>query len=193
MKKYLCVGGLVTSQNDGQLHHVTGKRLVELYGLRWDECYTAFGNDRVDVWLRDKPGLIVLRPDPTGRYELPAEARPMSDEDCFWRAIELAAPDDQLPLLVAADWFEDHGKDDFAYALRWAAVKGERPKNWSGHLTPNWWLWRWQQGQRVDRMMPLTSHCAYKSCKEAWLDLAARLAGLRDLLSLEEPSCTPTA
>ncbi len=49
----------------------------------------------------------------------------MTEEAGFWQAIE-SAPADPLPLLVFADWLEEHG-DDLASTLRACAEDGRRP------------------------------------------------------------------
>jgi uncharacterized protein (TIGR02996 family) len=60
------------------------------------------------------------------------------EEDAFWAAIA-AAPDDDLPLLVLADRFEEQG-DPRAACLRWIVSEHKRPaydrvdtKTW------DWW------------------------------------------------------
>jgi uncharacterized protein (TIGR02996 family) len=47
-------------------------------------------------------------------------------ERAFVEAI-LAAPDDAAPLLIFADWLDEHGRSDLAYACRWMGYRGYRP------------------------------------------------------------------
>ena len=51
----------------------------------------------------------------------------MTDEDALIRAI-IAAPDDNAPRLVYADWFDEHGDPQRAYLIR-AQIAGK----WLGH------------------------------------------------------------
>lgn len=64
-KKYILRPGYVTSINDGQLHWITAEKLMALYGVSKDECYTIDSIRGVDV-----TGLINLRADPLGNYSL---------------------------------------------------------------------------------------------------------------------------
>jgi uncharacterized protein (TIGR02996 family) len=61
----------------------------------------------------------------------------MTHDEAFLAAI-LEAPDDPTPRLVYADWCEENGKPDFAYALRWMLARGLAP----AHL-PQRKLWPW--------------------------------------------------
>jgi hypothetical protein len=74
-KKYLVIGGPITSQNDGDEHYVNAKRLVELYRVDPRECFMTeektFNNDILGV---DTSKLIVLRPDYRGNYNIPKES-----------------------------------------------------------------------------------------------------------------------
>jgi hypothetical protein len=66
-KKYILRPGYVTSINDGRLrlHWITAEKLMALYGVSKDECYTMDSIRGVDV-----TGLINLRADPLGNYSL---------------------------------------------------------------------------------------------------------------------------
>ena len=66
----------------------------------------------------------------------------VSTEEALWRGV-MAAPDDGLPKLVLADWFDEHGEPEMAQALRWMAENGKMPfcsdpteRYWGGFC---WW------------------------------------------------------
>ena len=67
MKKYYLVGGYVYS-GDGDRHYIEALRLPKLYGVPMSDCTIAPKNQQ-DWSMPD--GLIVLRPDSSGKYELP--------------------------------------------------------------------------------------------------------------------------
>lgn len=50
----------------------------------------------------------------------------MSQEQSMWATVK-ANPADGLPRLVLADWCDENGKPDLAYALRWSARRGRYP------------------------------------------------------------------
>lgn len=66
MKKYLVCPGHIKSKTDGQLHYVSSKALIALYGVNPDECV-------IDCNLNPKKSLdlIELRPRYNGNYTLP--------------------------------------------------------------------------------------------------------------------------
>lgn len=69
VKKYLCIGGYVYSKNDGDRHYISPYRLPDLYKVNRHEClYSEDGSDLLGVNTAD---YIILRPDPTGKYQLP--------------------------------------------------------------------------------------------------------------------------
>jgi len=68
-RKYLVVPGKVISKNDGEEHYVSGRELIGLYGVDASQC--IIGSREHVTGL--KAGYITLRPDPTGKYELPHE------------------------------------------------------------------------------------------------------------------------
>lgn len=72
-KKYLVIGGEVTSKNDRQRHYVSARRLVDLYRVRIGECILFDDQEQIPPYYNEL-GLVVLRPDYEGRYELPREA-----------------------------------------------------------------------------------------------------------------------
>lgn len=49
-KKYLVIPGKVTSQTDGDTHHIGAMRLIELYGVNPDECLIL--NDHYEDRMR---------------------------------------------------------------------------------------------------------------------------------------------
>lgn len=53
-------------------------------------------------------------------------------------AIE-ADPDDALPKLVMADFLDDHGEPDLAYAYRWCANEGKWPEFDRRRRDWDWW------------------------------------------------------
>ncbi len=66
---YALHSGYVRSKNDGELHFIAAKELVDLYGLRRKNYVLVPHN--APMW-RIPDGAIHLYPDPSGRYELPA-------------------------------------------------------------------------------------------------------------------------
>lgn len=71
-KRFLVVPGRVRSWTDGDDHHITSLQLMRLYGVDPRECVVA---PRSEVRrLRLEEELVVLRPDPTGAYEIPKNA-----------------------------------------------------------------------------------------------------------------------
>lgn len=87
-KKYICVGGYVTSLRDGDRHRISCSQLPALYGVRSDECHFIPDMVAEDVTFdsegrlvgthklmgMDSREFVVLFPDPTGRYVLPEVA-----------------------------------------------------------------------------------------------------------------------
>lgn len=69
MKPILFIGGTVISRNDGQRYYVGPHELAKLYGVK--PPYAAAANDD-DLPLLgvNTNDYRVLRPDPTGKYEL---------------------------------------------------------------------------------------------------------------------------
>lgn len=67
-KRWLLYPGMVTSQTDGQRHHVPASRLPQLFGVDPAECVIA----RPDVpgW-KPPSGLTALAPRSNGDYTLP--------------------------------------------------------------------------------------------------------------------------
>jgi hypothetical protein len=71
MKKYIVVGGMVRSRNDGEDHFVSAPRLCELYQVKREECYFVSEGDL--RFLRDEllEGMTILRPREDGKYIAP--------------------------------------------------------------------------------------------------------------------------
>lgn len=76
-KKYAVFPGNVRSASDGQIHFIDARRLVQLYGVRWDECLvvpTRFEHYRQRDQMMQRiseQGLIKLQPRSSGDYTLP--------------------------------------------------------------------------------------------------------------------------
>jgi uncharacterized protein (TIGR02996 family) len=64
----------------------------------------------------------------------------MSPEDAFLEDIR-ARPEDRTPKLIFADWLEEHGQPDLAYAYRWMASRGYRPGQRLRRLARKPWAW----------------------------------------------------
>jgi hypothetical protein len=73
MKKYLVVGGPVVSRTDGQEHYVSAKELCKLYRIPEVECVLTSSKAGIPNLRSACDHLIVLRPDPSGRYLLPED------------------------------------------------------------------------------------------------------------------------
>lgn len=50
------------------------------------------------------------------------------EEFALVQAAMNSPPEDKTPLLVLADWYDDHSEPHLAYACRWMAYKGKRPR-----------------------------------------------------------------
>ncbi len=74
------------------------------------------------------------------------------DFDALMKHVEKAEPDDHTPLLVLADWCDEHEDlgADWSYALRWCAGRTLRPF-FRADLKRYPWEWLRDQ-QRYDRM-----------------------------------------
>jgi uncharacterized protein (TIGR02996 family) len=64
----------------------------------------------------------------------------MPDRTSFLAAIA-EAPDDARRWLVFADWLEEHGDPDLAYAYRWCAHFGRRPGRRANPRARKPWAW----------------------------------------------------
>ncbi len=76
MKKYLVIGGWVTSKHDGQQHYVNAVDLCRLYGVAVRDCILASEEDEHSLLGIDVTQYIVLRPRYDGRYK---ESLPFSE------------------------------------------------------------------------------------------------------------------
>jgi hypothetical protein len=75
MMKYVCIGGEVISQADGDRHYVNADKLMRLYGLNPNICDRVEAKDAVWYWRQFNPDSaygrpIALRPRYDGRYDL---------------------------------------------------------------------------------------------------------------------------
>lgn len=62
MKKYLCIGGHIRSDNDGDIHYISPKKLPILYQVNPQECYFARGSEDPILKFLNCEELIILRP-----------------------------------------------------------------------------------------------------------------------------------
>lgn len=67
MKKYIVEPGPITSKNDGDIHHISAGRLMELYGVKPSEC--VIYRDRSDL-LGLRGTFLILTPRFDGDYRL---------------------------------------------------------------------------------------------------------------------------
>jgi len=67
-KKYLVLEGEITSQHDGDIHYISGRRLIELYGVNPKECIVVKPGE--EIRGINTSGLILLRPRYDGNYNL---------------------------------------------------------------------------------------------------------------------------
>ena len=65
-KKYIVYPGYVYSQNDGDRHYISFRKLITLYGVHPDECVNA---DELHP-AHNIFGLCPLRPKYDGNYKL---------------------------------------------------------------------------------------------------------------------------
>jgi hypothetical protein len=125
MKKYLVIGGMVTSRTDGQVHHIDPLRLCQLYGVNPNECVMVddrFDQTRIQNLEESNPELIRLTPRDDGDYRLPS-AKPRTIEEI-----------DRLTMIEAYqkggdwepfhDWLLDHNKPNEAALVRMLGEKG---------------------------------------------------------------------
>lgn len=71
MKKYICIGGYITSKNDNDRHYISPYKLAKLYQVNPKECYFAKDDsDNLLLGLRIEE-LIELRPRYDGNYLVP--------------------------------------------------------------------------------------------------------------------------
>jgi len=72
MKKYLCIGENVISQNDREHHYINPHVVARLYGVDPKDC--IFANDHdvilIDQAIKYNPNIIELRPRYDGNYKL---------------------------------------------------------------------------------------------------------------------------
>lgn len=71
MKKYMAIGGSIISKNDGESHHVSAKKLCQLYKVDPAECILIDVHDKDKLLGVDTTKLIELRPDRHGIYKTP--------------------------------------------------------------------------------------------------------------------------
>ena len=74
-KKYVCIGGEVASNTDGDKHYINADKLMKLYGLNPTICDRVEAKDEWLYWRQFNPDCaygrpIPLRPRFDGRYDL---------------------------------------------------------------------------------------------------------------------------
>lgn len=72
----------------------------------------------------------------------------MSDFDALFANVEKAGPDEPQPLLVMADWCQDHDEPHWSYALKWCAGHRRRPFRRHDVLKQQWVWVRRQKAYR---------------------------------------------
>lgn len=123
----------------------------------------------------------------------------MSDErEAMFRQVSEAATQPQTAprdeMAVLADWLDEHGEPDLAFAYRWAAGRGRYPivtpkRKWAfwstlsrGQHKP---AWPHQLPREVFHWLkPSRGKCRYRDVAMAFVRLAAALKRLRDCLSV---------
>lgn len=65
--KYMLCPGYVFSRNDGDRHYIGVEKLIELYGVKREDCIVK----PINGWV--PRGLIQLHPRYDGKYEVPKE------------------------------------------------------------------------------------------------------------------------
>lgn len=70
MKKYVCFGGYIISQHDGDKHYISARRVAELYKLNPRECRFFEWNERNLAVGLNFNEYIVLNPKSDGNYKL---------------------------------------------------------------------------------------------------------------------------
>ena len=68
MRKYLICPGEITSKSDGDIHHISARKLMMLYKVHPDECY-VLRPDSPPHYQGLPKGLIALSPLYEGNYE----------------------------------------------------------------------------------------------------------------------------
>ena len=91
----------------------------------------------------------------------------MNLKDAFLQEI-IEHPGDPAPLLVFADWLDERGEPDLAYACRWMAARGYRPsqRQRPGIRLP--WAW-WHEASGKDGPDVLADLEDVRRCPEALL------------------------
>jgi uncharacterized protein (TIGR02996 family) len=131
----------------------------------------------------------------------------------FLRSIE-ADLDDPAPLLIYADFLEEQGQDDMAYAWRWMARRGyrpyRRPKRGRVPMMWSWWHDGFQGPRWIEDQRARTDHPAGRLPRVLFLAMGAAgdqllchsllfavewvakgLRALRELAALEQPPGDP--
>ncbi len=117
----------------------------------------------------------------------------MDDCKSLWKAIA-RQPGEDTPKLALADWYDDHGQPDMAFALRWCVAKGKWPyrSRYSKLAGGSWWPRKSQPcPYNLDRWLmravePSGYACLCGSAEQAVKRLAVGLARLRATLAVAD-------
>jgi hypothetical protein len=72
MNKFLVLPGVVWSRHDGDMHHISAERLIQLYGVKLSECVIARDDGTVPGMSPEMlKSLIQLSPRRDGNYQIP--------------------------------------------------------------------------------------------------------------------------
>ena len=65
--KYLVIPGYVSSINDRDIHRISARELMNLYGVKLEECIILY-DERNKLSFRGQHNLFILGPLRSGRY-----------------------------------------------------------------------------------------------------------------------------
>jgi hypothetical protein len=76
MKKYVIVGGYITSAHDKTPHYIDAPKLIDLYKINEQECYkfetrSKMERENYEKYSKYYENLLTLFPQYDGNYELP--------------------------------------------------------------------------------------------------------------------------
>ena len=133
----------------------------------------------------------------------------MNLEDAFVSDV-LRNPGDATPKLVYADWLDEHGRPDLAFAYRWMATRGRHPALRQRPRARKPWAWWHERSLAMEypedhddiwrspaAVLPLLvfrafgpedvlpAHAYSKTFEECVRGLADALKRLRDLMALK--------
>ncbi len=102
------------------------------------------------------------------------EAAVSTDFAALWASVE-AAPKDDAPKLVLADWLQERGeRPDLERGLRWCVANGKWPRdagvNKGTYLKRYWWVGPKEDGPRRYQLPPNIDHALMESGAVSWGD-----------------------